>query len=301
MKKRKTKKFIKKTKSYPVFSKFLITAFIILGLLYSYKIINYQLKAVIENPKTETKKIPQDVKNNLNPDFIPTYNVPILMYHYVEYVTDDRDTIRKSLNINPDIFEAQVKTLDEAGYTFLTARDFGEILNGNRMMPKKAVALTFDDGHWDTATVILPILKKYHAKATFYLISGFINKLDFLTDDQTKEIIDSNLVEIGAHTVHHVSLNDKVLPVVQFEVTQSKKMLEDRYGIKVSSFAYPNGSFDQQAIDVVKDAGFTTAVSTVPGTQQNSQNRFFLFRLRPGYKTGNELLNYLKQAQFKPY
>ena len=48
------------------------------------------------------------------------FRVPILMYHYVEYVQDKKDAIRQSLNINPNVFEEQVKNLKDAGYNFMT-------------------------------------------------------------------------------------------------------------------------------------------------------------------------------------
>ena len=227
--------------------------------------------------------------------------MPILFYHYVEYVTDKRDTVRQSLNINPNTFEQQVKTLHDAGYTFMTAKELGDAIDGKRKLPRKPILLTFDDGHWDLDTVVLPILKKYHARATAYIIPGFLNGSDFLTDGQLKDVIDSHLVDVGAHTVHHIYLKRKLLPVVTYEINQSKHMLENKFNLKVFSFAYPGGAFDQQAIDVTKNAGFTTASTTVPGIMQSDQNKYFLFRLRPGYRTGEELLNYLKQSQFRPF
>ncbi len=35
--------------------------------------------------------------------------------------------------------------------------------------------LTFDDGYKDDVTQALPLLRRYHDKATFYLISGTID------------------------------------------------------------------------------------------------------------------------------
>ena len=57
----------------------------------------------------------------LNQKQFVSVRVPILMYHYVEYIKDTNDTIRKSLNIIPSIFEEQIKTLKNDGYTFRTA------------------------------------------------------------------------------------------------------------------------------------------------------------------------------------
>jgi peptidoglycan/xylan/chitin deacetylase (PgdA/CDA1 family) len=283
-----------------------------------YHIIISQTKPVVEIPQNEMKKIPADIRKAMEkstptpiqsafgkPPAIAsisaTIRVPILLYHYVEYVQDKRDKMRQSLNIPPNVFEAQVKTLVDAGYTFMTARNLGDVLDGKAPLPQKPVVLTFDDGHWDFYTDVLPILKQYQVKATAYIIPGFIGGSDFMTQPEVQAVVNSGLVDIGAHTVHHVSLKGKLLPIVQYEVDQSKTMLEQTYNLHVVSFAYPNGYFDQQAVQVVKDAGFTTAVSTIPGIEQNQQNRFFLYRLRPGYRTGQSLLEYLQQSVFQAY
>ncbi len=263
--------------------------------------ISSQFKPTVETPKSEVTKMPRQIKKAPVASPSATLRVPILMYHYVEYVQDKKDTIRESLNINPNIFDEQVKTLKDAGYTFLTASDLADILDAIKPLPPKPVLLTFDDGHWDLYTDVLPILEKYHAKATSYVISGFIGGSDSLSPDQLQKVIQSGLVEIGAHTVHHVALGGRLPEVVRFEVEQSKKTLEENYHIKVVSFAYPDGSFDQQAINTVKAAGFRTAVSTIPGISQNQNNRFYLYRLHPGYKTGKELLDYLSQNNFRPW
>lgn len=223
--------------------------------------------------------------------------IPVLMYHYVEYVNDPRDTTRKRLNIRPDIFEEQVKTLKDAGYTFLTAQEIGRILDGTMTAPEKSVALTFDDGHWDIDTTVLPILKKYKVHATIYVISGFIGESDFVSQSQLQDVINSGLVEVGAHTVHHAHLTKVSLPVVEEEVAGSKKMLEDVYHVPVVSFAYPDGAFSEETIDVVKKAGFTTAVSTIEGNEVTQNNRYYINRLRPGHRTGQELISYIEVSR----
>ncbi len=258
----------------------------------------------LETPKNEMHKLPLDVKKNLQQQptrLLATLRVPILMYHYVEYVQDKGDKIRQSLDVTPDVFESQVQTLQNAGYAFMTAKELGDALDGKTQMPPKPVLLTFDDGHWDFATVVLPILEKYHIKATAYIISGFLGGSDFMTPQELQTVIDSGLVDVGAHTVHHIPLKGVTLQLATTEIQQSKSDLENMYHIRVVSFAYPFGSFDQQAVDILKKAKFTTAVSTIPGIEQNQLNRLFLYRIRPGYRTGQDLLTYLNQDTFKPY
>src|SRR5260221_1858640 len=74
-------------------------------------------------------------------------NVPILLYHYVEYVKDKRDTIRQSLDIVPKILEEQVQTLLSDSYTPITINDLADYLDGKILLPPKPVILTFDDGY----------------------------------------------------------------------------------------------------------------------------------------------------------
>ena len=271
--------------------------------IFVFKFVSFQIKPILETPKTEMVKIPSSIERKLKKEneALVTFRVPILLYHYVEYIQDKKDTIRQTLNITPNVFEEQVKTLVNAGYTFITAKDLGEVLDGKSNLPKNPILLTFDDGHWDLDTDVLPILKKYNIKATAYIIPGFIGGSDFLSPAQLRDVIASNLVEIGAHTVHHISLKGKFLPIVSYEVSQSKYMLEKDYHLSVVSFAYPGGQFDEQAIKVVKNSKFSTALSTIPGVAQSSANRFFLYRLRPGYRIGESLLSYINQTDFNIY
>jgi peptidoglycan/xylan/chitin deacetylase (PgdA/CDA1 family) len=276
-----------------------VAVFVILGLLLARHFI-LQIAPVKETIRSEQHKVPKNLRAQLLSPAV-SYKVPILLYHYVEYVTDKNDTTRESLNIKPNAFEAQIKTLKDNGYTFLTASELGSIIDGKMQMPPKPVLITIDDGHWDVDTVILPILQKYHARATAYIITGFIGRSDFMTHDQLVDVISSGLVEIGAHTVDHVSLKGLFPPIVTYEVSQSRKDLKNEYKLNVVSFAYPNGAFDEQAIEIVKAAGFTNAVSTIPGDKQSDANKFFLFRIRPGYRTGQELIDYLSQDNYETY
>lgn len=292
------KKQIKKNR-FKLSSLLFIFGFFILLLIFLLKfpIIKSQSTNISQNKnipklqKTETKEIASA------PTTFISARVPILMYHYIEEVKDARDTIRQSLNINPFIFEQQIKTLKDEGYTFITVGEFSDILGGKTKLPAKPVVITIDDGHWDLYTDILPILERYNAKVTAYIIPGFLDGSDFLSRDQLQKISESGLVEIGAHTVHHRWLKGQSMQVVEKEVKESKTMLEELIKKPVVSFAYPSGAYDDQAVNVVKEAGFKTAVSTKLGIVESQTNKYFLFRIRPGRRTGEHLINYLNEIK----
>jgi peptidoglycan/xylan/chitin deacetylase (PgdA/CDA1 family) len=247
-------------------------------------------------------KIPDEVQQsikNVKPQ--KTFRVPILMYHYVEYVKDQGDTIRKSLNLEPHVFDLEIKTLKEAGYSFITLSDLAEALDNKRSLPSKSIVLTFDDGYRDFYTDVYPILKKYQVKAVVFVIPNFIDRPDNLTGPMISEISKSGLVEIGAHTMNHSYLSGLPLERMRYEVEQSREYLEKAFNIKVTSFAYPYGAFDNASIDMVKKSGFTAAVSTIPGVFAQDINRLFLYRVRPGGRIGVDLLDLLEKTNLAKY
>ena len=133
--------------------------------------------------------IPIDVQKSIaNIKPVKQIYVPILLYHYVEYVKDPGDSIRKSLNIIPYIFDQEVKTLKDAGYNFITPKDLADVLDDKNNLPERPVILTFDDGYRDFYTDVFPILKKYQVKAIAYIVPNFLDKPNNLSTWMLKEI-----------------------------------------------------------------------------------------------------------------
>lgn len=226
---------------------------------------------------------------------LTSLTAPILVYHYVEYVADEKDTIRKSLNIPPYIFTKQIETLKNAGYAFVTASDLMDILDGKIKLPQKPIVLSFDDGYRDFYTDVFPILKKYNIKAVAYVVLGFLDKPNYLFTKQLKEIAKSRLVEIGAHTVHHLALRGLNPSLARSELIDGKRGLEKLINTPVVSFAYPDGSFDDQIIKMVQEAGYKSAAITRHGLEVNHDNKYSLYRIHPGDKTGSVLLDFVER------
>jgi peptidoglycan/xylan/chitin deacetylase (PgdA/CDA1 family) len=235
----------------------------------------------VEAKKSVVKRVAKKSKEGVIGISVVKISVPILMYHYIEYVADPGDKIRISLNVTPYTFENQIKTMKDAGYSFMTASELAQVIDGKAKLPVKPVVLTFDDGYRDFYTDAFPILKKYGVKGTVYVISGFVGRHNYMFPEQVVEVAKSGLVEVGAHTVHHVSLKGVSMKEDLIEIGNSKTDLEKLISMPVVSFAYPNGSFDKQAIEVVKNAGYTSAVSTLMGSEQGSVNKLVQVREGP--------------------
>lgn len=221
--------------------------------------------------------------------------IPIIMYHYVEYIKDMKDLVRRRLTIVPSVFEDHLMVLREAQYETYFVRDIPDLLNGDVHYSSQSAILTFDDGYEDFYSVVYPLLKKYHMRATVYIIYDYIGKKGFLSEVQIKELIESGLVEIGSHSLDHVYL--KVAPDIYAEkqIVESKKNLEGRFGIPIKTFAYPYGAFNNKNIDTVKKAGYTAAVSVILGVNQSSSNLYYLSRIRPELFTPQTMIQVIEK------
>jgi peptidoglycan/xylan/chitin deacetylase (PgdA/CDA1 family) len=219
--------------------------------------------------------------------------IPVITYHYVEYVKDKGDKVRHSLAVTPYTFEHELKTLATEHVETLFVKDIPGILRGDRQYNPKSVALTFDDGYEDFYENVFPLLKKYRAKATYYIINDYIGRRGFITEPQLKEVASSGLVEIGAHTLDHAYLKGALPEYAVRQIVESKADLEKRLGMKITTFAYPYGAFTPATVAMVKKASFEAAVSTINGVSQSGENLFYLYRVRAGYFTGTSIAEVL--------
>lgn len=283
-----------------------ITMFLLSIIFVCAAYLTYSSQKVHELGKEdEVTTLPKDINNvlglkvgpNTPPDI--TIRIPILLYHYVEWVKNDPE--RQKLTIPPTVLTAQIETLKNDGYTFITTNDLAQALNGQKKLPAKVVILTFDDGYMDMYTDVFPILKKEQVKAVAYIVPNFLDHPNYMFTYQVKELANNSLIEIGAHTMDHTWLAGIASKSAAFEIQTSRSALQQMTGKQITSFAYPYGAFDPQAIRFVNEAGFTNAVSTLPGIIESTQHIYYLSRLRPGYRVGKTLLEYLAQDSFAPW
>jgi peptidoglycan/xylan/chitin deacetylase (PgdA/CDA1 family) len=206
------------------------------------------------------------------------YLNPVLMYHYVL----DTEAAKKDKRIvTPQAFEQQMRFLKVNEYNVISLEEFAAYLKENKLVPHNTVVLTFDDGHLDNYTNAYPILKKYGLKATFFVIVDSLNKPNFLTTEQVKEMSASGLIAFGSHT-----LGERYLPSIvdkddlRHEIFESKRKLEAALGRPVNCFSYPIGGFNAEIRQMVIDAGYTVAVATSPGFFYPKDDPFAIKRVR---------------------
>ncbi len=201
----------------------------------------------------------------------------VLMYHMVR---PHRSKARfNKLRVPPELFEKQLAWLKEREFNFIFASELFDA----ESLPQRTVCLTFDDGFADNLLNADPLLEKFDACATLYLVidrdGGWSSKKKAhhaddeladepkLSDEQVAGMVASGRWELGGHSMTHANLAAIDDESAQDEIANSRIELESRFGIPPVTFAYPFGIYEQRHARMVEEAGFRGAVTTEPGVE----------------------------------
>lgn len=198
-----------------------------------------------------------------------TTRIPVLMYHSILY---EKDNI---LRVPKEKFEAQMKWLYDNGYHTLSLDELYDAVSGKKPVPEKSVVLTFDDGYGDNYTNAFPVIKKYHFKATVFVITSKIGSAhdNYLTAEQIKEM-DANGMRVECHTASHQTL-DKLSYEAQYkELSESKTALEKLLGRKINYLSYPFGKYNEDTIKSAQQLGFKICFRMNGGAGNVTDNRY---------------------------
>ena len=168
-------------------------------------------------------------------------NVPVLMYHAV---SDDLWGYW-DLFVSPQTIEEELLYLQENGFETIWFEDLSHIEDY-----EKPVILTFDDGYDDNYTELFPLLQKYNAKATIFVIPKAIGTPHKMTAEQIYELSRSGLVSIQSHTYSHGNLSTMDEEKLIFEMEESQKYLAALTGQVPYAVCYPEGTRSELSIEV---------------------------------------------------
>ncbi len=166
------------------------------------------------------------------------------------------------------------------------------------------VVITLDDGYKSWMDYAVPLLKDLNLPATFFVSSGFVGleeeteaefakarlllelkpgeKLpECLSPEDLRTIVGEGFT-VGGHTVDHCNLAEiRDVEKVRYEIVEDKARLEKMTGSQVKYFSYPFGRCSNPEINLVeilKEAGYKGAVSTVTGLNISRSDPYLLHR-----------------------
>jgi len=210
--------------------------------------------------------------------------------------------------VTPDQFQSQLSGLLERGFV---AKPLRTILDWhtNDVQPEANVfAVTFDDGYANNLHNAVPILKKLQIPATVFVATAYLDSpVPFpfddwkgahfaettpddwraLTSDECKELLDSGIVDLGAHTHTHKDFREKP-EGFELDLLENIGILRDRFGLQNVPFAFPFGKrkagFSGPAlVDAARRTGVTCGL-----TSENEMTNLYADPFRWGRWTASE-------------
>lgn len=105
-----------------------------------------------------------------------------------------------------------------------------------------------------------------------------------MSSDQVRSLHRAGM-QIGGHTVFHPILRSLDDGAARREIDEGRRHLQDITAAPVTLFAYPNGKLGQdygpRDVELVRDCGFATAVTTNPGVSVANSDALQLPRYTP--------------------
>lgn len=216
--------------------------------------------------------------------------IPILMYHGI---SDNLDTHRHPYFrtvTSPEVFALQMRLLYEEGFKVVSLAQAVRCLGGlGHSDHSRVVVLTFDDGLRDFLLHAYPVLAERRFTATIFLSTDYIDGTfpDGRPCLHRTEIrsLQAAGFDFGSHTATHPQLRGVPAAQLKYELSSSRREIEDILSKRIDQFAYPFGFPEDDAPFVeslaasLEEAGYRCGVTTSVGVADSSNHRLFLKRL----------------------
>lgn len=207
------------------------------------------------------------IRNALDP-FVRFKEVSILCYHSIS------DSLHETA-VTPEMLESHVMLLRNRGYVFVSLADIVAWAAGERALPRKAVALTFDDGYADFKSRALPAIGKFGAPATVFVVGSdhaaqqHLDAVPLLTEVELDALRANPSIEVGYHSKTHPNFT---------KLTGEELVREVEPPFPSRYFAYPGGNHSKEAVQALKVAGYTAAFTIRPTLVHRGTNPYLLPR-----------------------
>lgn len=246
-----------------------------------------------------------------------------------EFIQRNKVTILLFHDISKESAERTFTFLSEK-YNIIALDDYIDAVKNQTPLPKKAMIITFDDGHVRNYEM-LSVIKKLNIPVTIFLCASIINtnrhywflyknsgisksklkkksnrdkleilsKSGFETDKEydtpqalQKMHIDEMrpYVNFQSHTLFHPILPKCGDEQAWEEIFYSKEILEKEYGFKINTLSYPNGDYSERDIQLAKKANYECGITVDYGYNTLKTD---LFRLKRFCANDTEDINEL--------
>ncbi len=230
----------------------------------------YRPSATITTQPTDTPVPTQTPTYPLNPAGEVT--APILLYHHIS----DGDP-KNRYYVTLKNFRYQLRVLRDWGCKTITASSLADAIVYGGELPPRPVVITFDDGYEDVFQNAFPIMQEMGFIGVIYIYVEQVGLNGYLDPEQIITLA-NNGWEIGSHSMSHADLTRNHSKLA-YEIQESRSTLQETFGVKVDTFAYPYGKSDQVVIKFVKDSNYLAGMGLGLNWHHSLDSLFDLSRI----------------------
>ncbi len=227
--------------------------------------------------------------------------VLVLMYHDLSPEPKDPGTLSVAN------FEKQLELMRDNNFNWISMSQYTDFILHSSPVPDNAVLLTFDDGYESFYKYAYPLLQKYQAPASSFLIVNAIDNKEYkgipkVTWEQV-ELMHRNGIEFFSHTYDshryaktdssstretamlagRMYLKDKQRQETEEEyklrvsndLKQANDILQQKLGIQNNVLAFPFGGFSESLLDICDQLGIDVTLTVKMGINKPGQTKGF--------------------------
>ncbi len=168
--------------------------------------------------------------------------------------------------VSPRAFAEQMNYLCRQGFCSCLPAGVARTAESNE---KKSICITFDDAYQCVYEHAYPVMESLGMRGTVFVIAGYVGRTNawdarlskpvrHMGWDSLRDLLAAGW-EIGSHSMTHAALTVASADAIRREVSDSKKLLEDRLGCAVRAFSYPFGVLSARLVHEVREAGYEVA------------------------------------------
>jgi len=144
-------------------------------------------------------------------------------------------------------------------------------------LDRKTISITFDDGFRDNLYA-LSVCEKYSIPFSIYVTTGFIGEKNYLTEGDIVKLSKSKECTLGVHSHTHPHLGDLTYDEQYNELKDSKEILENLVGYRITQMSLPHGSYNSDTMKILNILGYSAVLSSNIGL--NCTNNLDLIKLK---------------------
>lgn len=193
-------------------------------------------------------------------------------------------------------FEEQMKYLYDNNYKTISMDEYYSWRNSKKKLPMKTVMITIDDGDIETYYEILPILKKYNFKATYFMIGENVKEISEKYKPEKKQFLGKDLIgeiestypnlELQSHSYGMHNRINNIPYVVNMDKDAILEDFDKMDYLKTDVYCYPYGIHTDTILEVLKEKKYKMAFKLdKSGISQKSDNPYLIPRVGVNYDT----------------